>query len=713
MANVNLLTDVHIPNDTKLTFGDSSGPDIEIYYDSDGADTGKYIVGPKAGTFYIQNETQSDVRIRCQGSSGGAFNTTLFVQQDGFSFTTDSNTTIQMDTTGLIFPNTVTAITKHHAGTNGDLPFKYKDTTTGTTTTTAELFKDKFKFHQDIELDGDLIDINGNTGTAGQVLSSLGTGNGVDWINASSGTVTGVTGAAPITSTGGNAPEIGISNATGTTVGAAAIDAGTGISVSDSNGIYTVTNSSPDTGTPAILSNGSTPSLNTGITASEVRSLIGAGTGSGTITGTGTSGRIAYWNGGSSITSDPDLLFNGSSVTIANPIFAADGDKAGPSYSFTSDVDTGMFLNAVGELALNAAGDSKLRVSSSGVGVMDDIYHVSDTDTKIAFTTNAITVTSGGTDAFDVSSGATRFQTSTRFTSNATFDNNSKAKFGDNGTLEIYNNGTDSYIDDVSTGDLRIRSNFLKIEKYTGETMADFNDDNAVRLYYNNNQRWETLSDGAGTDGDIIETISNGGGKRIGFNVGDSFTHNGNTIAHYGISNADNSTDGGIVLSGYFGLKFATNGAIRATIQNDGDTALLSTMINTGFDDNNSTTSYQNMPVGNTTTETTSSQYYNNWPCPSDGKVVSIMMMHTSSTAVSLDTGTTQLRVIRNNVAVSTSGELSASNGNNDGSYIEYTPGTTFSKGDRLRFAFSRSSSTMRWRGCSVSIRVELSDYNL
>ncbi len=160
-------------------------------------------------------------------------------------------------------------------------------------------------------------------------------------------------------------------------------------------------------------------------------------------------------------------------------------------------------------------------------------------------------------------------------------------------------------------------------------------------------------------------------------------------------------------------MKFATNGTIRATIQNDGDTALLSTMINTGFDDNNSTTSYQNMPVGNTTTETTSSQYYNNWPCPSDGKVVSIMMMHTSSSAVGLDTGTTQIRVIRNNVAVSTSGELSASNGNSDGSYIEYTPGTTFSKGDRLRFAFSRSNTTMRWRGCSVSIRVELSDYNL
>ena len=33
-----------------------------------------------------------------------------------------------------------------------------------------------------------------------------------------------------------------------------------------------------DTGTPAVLSNGSTPSLNSGISASEMRGLIGAGT---------------------------------------------------------------------------------------------------------------------------------------------------------------------------------------------------------------------------------------------------------------------------------------------------------------------------------------------------------------------------------------------------------------------------------------------------
>jgi hypothetical protein len=50
----------------------------------------------------------------------------------------------------------------------------------------------KITSQADLELDADLLDINGATGTAGQVLSSLGTGNGVDWVDAATGTVTSV-----------------------------------------------------------------------------------------------------------------------------------------------------------------------------------------------------------------------------------------------------------------------------------------------------------------------------------------------------------------------------------------------------------------------------------------------------------------------------------------------------------------------------------------
>ena len=61
---------------------------------------------------------------------------------------------------------------------------------------------------------------------------------------------------------------------------------GTGITSemtsTSSGGTITITNTLPDTGRPAILSDGTSPTLNTGISAAEVRSLIGAGTGSGT-----------------------------------------------------------------------------------------------------------------------------------------------------------------------------------------------------------------------------------------------------------------------------------------------------------------------------------------------------------------------------------------------------------------------------------------------
>jgi hypothetical protein len=70
-----------------------------------------------------------------------------------------------------------------------------------------------------------------------------------------------------------------------------------------------------DTGVPAILSNGSTPSLNTGISASEIRSLIGAGTGSGTINGSGTAGYVPRFSGSTTLTNS-QIRDNGTNVGV-------------------------------------------------------------------------------------------------------------------------------------------------------------------------------------------------------------------------------------------------------------------------------------------------------------------------------------------------------------------------------------------------------------
>jgi hypothetical protein len=74
--------------------------------------------------------------------------------------------------------------------------------------------------------------------------------------------------------------------------------------------------------------------------------------------------------------------------------------------------------------------------------------------------------------------------------------------------------------------------------------------------------------------GGNIEIADNTEGRKIGFDVGDSVSFNSTTIAHYGMSNAGNSEEGGITYSGYFGQKFFTNGTLRMVIARYGNVGI-------------------------------------------------------------------------------------------------------------------------------------------
>jgi len=89
-------------------------------------------------------------------------------------------------------------------------------------------------------------------------------------------------------------------------------------------------------------------------------------------------------------------------------------------------------------------------------------------------------------------------------TGNLSFSDNEKAILGDGDDLQIYHNGSDSYVDDTGTGALILRGNSnVTIGKYTGETMGYFETDGAVSLYHDNAIKLATTATGVDVTGTV------------------------------------------------------------------------------------------------------------------------------------------------------------------------------------------------------------------
>ena len=91
-------------------------------------------------------------------------------------------------------------------------------------------------------------------------------------------------------------------------------------------------------------------------------------------------------------------------------------------------------------------------------------------------------------------------------TGNTIHNDNVKSLYGTGSDLEIYHNGSNSYIDDSGTGGLFIRSNAVQIDKYTGETMLYAAADGAVNLYHNDALKIATTANGVTITGTAVAT---------------------------------------------------------------------------------------------------------------------------------------------------------------------------------------------------------------
>ncbi len=114
--------------------------------------------------------------------------------------------------------------------------------------------------------------------------------------------------------------------------------------------------------------------------------------------------------------------------------------------------------------------------------------------------------------------GSAKFETTSygaKWTGNLLGADNQQLQLGSSGDLQIYHDGTNSYIDNVNTGILRIRGGSggsgrdIQIQAKNGEFSINAIPNGAVELYYDNTKRFETVSNGVQITGTLDV---NGGG---------------------------------------------------------------------------------------------------------------------------------------------------------------------------------------------------------
>ena len=107
--------------------------------------------------------------------------------------------------------------------------------------------------------------------------------------------------------------------------------------------------------------------------------------------------------------------------------------------------------------------------------------------------------------------------------SNITMTENSKLRFGTALDLQIYHDGSTSYIDDAGTGNLVVKTNGGGILLLSGsENLAKFVSDGDVQLYYDNALKFATTAGGVSVTGtvDTTGTITSGGNIITGTDTG-------------------------------------------------------------------------------------------------------------------------------------------------------------------------------------------------
>ena len=92
------------------------------------------------------------------------------------------------------------------------------------------------------------------------------------------------------------------------------------------------------------------------------------------------------------------------------------------------------------------------------------------------------------------------------FQSNVNLGDNDRLRLGDGNDLQIYHDGSNSFIDDTGTGDLVISATHLRLRSAIAETYLLATANSSVELYYDNSKKIETTNTGVAITGVTTST---------------------------------------------------------------------------------------------------------------------------------------------------------------------------------------------------------------